>query len=181
MSSLSTTCHLTGLGEARVEHAAAPAKPLVDTAELQGIYRTLEARLRSVDYKGWDPFDGLNSRLFIGLGLSRSAFLRLAWIQFFKRSPINFRRLVAVPSTQNPKAIALMSMAYARMGDHTRQQELVRRLLTTQLPSGGWGYPFDWQARAFFVPVGTPNVICTAYAVQALLEWIGRRQQTADL
>ena len=170
MSSLSTTCHLTGLDGAPVKQPTAPTKPLVETAELLSIYRALEAGLRSADYKGWDPFDGLNSRLFIGLGMNRSRFLRLAWIQFFKRSPINFRRLAAVPRSENPKAIALMSMAYARMDDHDRQEKLVRRLLDSQLPGGGWGYPFDWQARAFFVPIGTPNVICTAYAVQALVE-----------
>ncbi len=139
-------------------------------ADLHGIYHALEVRLRAADYKGWDPFDGLNSQVFNALGMNRSALLRLIWIQLFKRSPVNFRRLAAVPPTQNPKAIALMSMAYAKMGDTSRQRELIQRLLATQLPSGGWGYPFDWQARAFYVPTGTPNVICTAYAVQALCE-----------
>jgi uncharacterized protein YyaL (SSP411 family) len=31
-----------------------------------------------------------------------------------------------------------------------------------------WGYHFDWNARAFFVPKGKPNVITTIYVAQAL-------------
>lgn len=34
-----------------------------------------------------------------------------------------------------------------------------------------WGYNFDWQSRAFFAPRGTPNVVCTAFAAHALLDW----------
>ena len=34
-----------------------------------------------------------------------------------------------------------------------------------------WGYNFDWQSRAFFAPRGTPNVVCTAFAAQAFLDW----------
>jgi hypothetical protein len=33
-----------------------------------------------------------------------------------------------------------------------------------------WGYNFDWQARAFFAPKGTPAVVPTAFAVRALCE-----------
>jgi hypothetical protein len=37
-----------------------------------------------------------------------------------------------------------------------------------------WGYNFDWQSRAFFAPAGTPNVVCTAFAGQAYLDWFQR-------
>ncbi|TXG95704.1 MAG: hypothetical protein E6R09_15035, partial [Rhodocyclaceae bacterium] len=33
-----------------------------------------------------------------------------------------------------------------------------------------WGYHFDWQARAFYVPAGKPNIITTCYAARALYE-----------
>ena len=49
-------------------------------------------------YKGWDPYDGLNSRVFQALpGLKHSALCRLVMIQAFKRSPLNLRRLAMVP------------------------------------------------------------------------------------
>ena len=34
-----------------------------------------------------------------------------------------------------------------------------------------WGYNFDWQSGAFFVPVGTPNVVCTVFAAHAYSDW----------
>ncbi len=33
-----------------------------------------------------------------------------------------------------------------------------------------WGYNFDWQARAFFQPKGTPTVVATTFIASALLE-----------
>src|SRR5690606_36860652 len=37
--------------------------------------------------------------------------------------------------------------------------------------SGGcWGYNFDWQARAFIQPKGTPTVVATTFIASALLE-----------
>ena len=33
-----------------------------------------------------------------------------------------------------------------------------------------WGYNFDWQARAFFQPKGTPTVVATAFICSALLD-----------
>src|SRR5690554_7826087 len=32
-----------------------------------------------------------------------------------------------------------------------------------------WGYNFDWQSRAFFLPINTPTVVATSFVVEALL------------
>ena len=46
------------------------------------------------EFKGYDPYDGLNSRLFNAIpGVSKNRIARLAWIQTFKRSPINLRKV----------------------------------------------------------------------------------------
>jgi len=58
------------------------------------------------DFRGTDPFDGLNSRLLAPL-LKRSRFLRLATIQAVKRSPFNLRPILGVPEGYNPKGLAL--------------------------------------------------------------------------
>jgi len=34
-----------------------------------------------------------------------------------------------------------------------------------------WGYNFPWQSRAFYAPVGMPNVVCTTLAANAYLDW----------
>lgn len=128
--------------------------------------------------QGYDPFDALNSRLFHFLQLDRSRFLRLAWLQFHKRSPINFRGLVGVPKVRNPKACALVLMGclhlYRSIQDDSYLKEAVAQaqwLVNHQCAGWGgaaWGYPFDWQARAFYVPKGKPNLIATAYVARSL-------------
>lgn len=49
------------------------------------------------EYKGWDAYDGLNSKVFQALPfLKHSAICRLVMIQGFKRFPFNLRRLAMV-------------------------------------------------------------------------------------
>ena len=120
------------------------------------------------DFCGWDLFDGLNSRLFQATSLARSPLCRLAWIQFFKTSPVNFRVIAKVP-----KGLGLFASALLRLGRKSDAEALLLRLLnlTTKGYCGtSWGYNFDWQARAFYVPKGKPNVVTTVFVAQAFLD-----------
>lgn len=143
--------------------------------------RTAHANLgrwiEAQDYKGWDPFDGLSSRLFRSLpGIRGNRFFRLLWLQAFKRSPLNLRRLVSVPKQANPKAHALLIRAYCRQDINTMKGKLLRLLdeIRDMVQPGYhgacWGYPFDWQARAFYQPAGTPTVVATSYVGSSLLD-----------
>ena len=67
---------------------------------------------RKNDFTGWNVFDGLNSKLFINSPFYRSKLFRLAWIQFFKHSPINLRKFVLVPKGLNPKGLGLFAHAF---------------------------------------------------------------------
>lgn len=138
-------------------------------------------------FKGWDPYDGLNSRVFKSLGLNRIPFFRLAWIQLFKRNPFNLRRLLLVPKGYNPKGIGLFLSGYSKLllaVDKANSQEVERlkskvhtlAKLLISLQSQGysgacWGYNFDWQARGgLFFPSGTPTVVATTYAAFGLFD-----------
>jgi len=138
-------------------------------------------------FKGWDPYDGLNSRVFKSLGLNRVPFFRLAWIQLFKRNPFNLRRLLLVPKGFNPKGIGLFLSGYSKLllaVDKANSQEveklkskvhsLAKLLISLQSQgySGAcWGYNFDWQARGgLFFPSGTPTVVATTYAAFGLFD-----------
>lgn len=143
----------------------------------------------SQDYCGWDPYDGLNSKVFRFLNLHRSKLFRLAWIQLFKRNPINLRTLFLVPKGHNPKGIGLFLSAYSKLLAHRSKggkaladvdnlQAKIDRLasLLIDLRSPGysgscWGYNFDWQARGgLFFPANTPTVVATAYAAYGLFD-----------
>jgi len=140
----------------------------------------LFAWCRERDFAGYDPFDGLNSRLFQASPLKNSRAARLLWTQFCKRSPVNFRSLVGVPPERNAKGVALFSLAaLARYRTlKTKEAEIDARELLDELMAmrlngfsgAAWGYNFDWQGRAFFAPRGTPTLVPTAFAARALVE-----------
>lgn len=134
------------------------------------------------DYAGYDPFDSLNSKIFKGSFFYKYEWLRLAWIQLGKRSPINLRRFFLVPKMRNPKGIGLFINGlledYARTNDqyyldHAKKLSdwlIVTRSNIDEWGHSCWGYNFDWQARAFYVPAYKPNIISTCYISKALFE-----------
>jgi hypothetical protein len=135
---------------------------------------------RQRDFAGYDPFDGLNSRLFQATPLKHSRAARLLWTQFFKHSPINLRPFALVPRERTAKGIALFALValsnYRRF--RTKEAEIEARELLDDLremqlsgfSGAAWGYNFDWQGRAFFAPRGTPTVVPTAFAARAFVE-----------
>ena len=132
--------------------------------------------LEASDFSGWDPFDALNSKLFNATPLAQSATARLVWTQLFKRAPINLRPLVGIAPRTNPVTIALAADIYRRDGEIDKAQACINRLISMtsngkEAGSTAWGYPFAWQAKAFYVPNGAANVIATAYAVRELVHW----------
>lgn len=139
----------------------------------------LLAYCRGQDWAGYDPYDALNSRVFRATPLARSAWCRLAFTQFMKRSPVNLRPLFRVPRRRNPKGTALFVMALLNLrkaGQFTEDEVirgLVGDLIAARSPGASgsaWGYGFDWQTRTYLVPEGTPNIICTTFAGNALLD-----------
>jgi hypothetical protein len=135
---------------------------------------------RERDFAGYDPFDGLNSRLFQASPLRNSRTARLFWTQFFKRSPIDFRPVAKVPQERNAKGIALFALAALaklRTDPTTEAEDDARSLLKDLIEmrlrgfaGAAWGYNFDWQGRAFYAPRGTPTVVPTAFAARAFTE-----------
>src|SRR5262244_1139374 len=103
--------------------------------DLQTAHDELWVWCRAQHFSGYDPFDGLNSRLFQATPLKRSRAARLAWTQLHKRSPINFRRLAGIPPERNAKGIALFSLA--ALADYrchpTKENEIEARALLDDL------------------------------------------------
>ncbi len=130
-------------------------------------------------YKGWDPYDGLTSKIFRELPLIRNnRFFKLAWIQLFKRFPINLRRFFLISKEYNAKGLGLFLTGYCNLykqnptkGTIDKIYFLADKVIELQCKgySGScWGYYFDWQARAFFQPANTPTVVATSFVADAL-------------
>lgn len=142
------------------------------------------------DWSGFDPFDGLNSRIFNALPFVQNRVGRLVFIQAMKRSPLNFRPIFLVPKEENPKGLAVFCSALLvlsktgfRNNDDTILH-LLKRLIALKskdTPFFCWGYNFDWQSRAFFLPKFVPNIICTTFAGNALLDVYDKFADSAHL
>ncbi len=166
----------------------------VDTRHILHSLAKLRDYCEDEDFKGYDPYDGLNSRVARALlPLRHSAFLRLCVIQGFKRCPVNLRPLALVPKEHNAKGVALFLSGYCRLyrvlerhpewqlalGPRWRVADRIGQLadLLLSMRSEGnwhgacWGYNFDWQARRLFLfPKHTPTVVATCFCATALAE-----------
>ena len=139
------------------------------------------------NFAGYDPFDGLNSRLFQALPFKHFRLVRLAWLQTVKRSTRNLRPALKIEKGVNAKGIALFALAELSRFRATYQpthaanaknflDKLLDLKISIQDPKSkiqnrtAFGYNFDWQSRVFFAPLGTPTIVPTAFAAQAFTE-----------
>ena len=157
-------------------------------------FNKLKSYCEKEQYKGWDPYDGLNSKVFQALPFFKNnALCRLMVIQGFKRSPVNLRRIALVPKEHNAKGIGLFLQGYCNLlklvhekpelakelGTEEKLMSKIRDvaelLLSLQSKSdyhgACWGYNFDWQARRVFLfPKHTPTVVATNFCATAFME-----------
>ena len=131
------------------------------------------------DWAGYDPYDALNSQIFNVLPFLNSRIPRLALTQALKRNPVNIRLLLLVPKTINPKAIALFLMAFVKLAKLglLAQEDLIATMIDKLIAQRSqessywcWGYSFPWQTRTIIVPKGAPNLVCTVFVANALLD-----------
>ncbi|WP_296313619.1 delta-aminolevulinic acid dehydratase [Winogradskyella sp. UBA3174] len=149
----------------------------------------LKAYCEAENFKGWDPYDAMNSKVFQALPFKHWDVARWAWIQGFKKSPVNFRKLLLVPKGHNSKGVGLLLLGYCKLykvaekgnenfGSKENILEHINTLtqLLLDMQSEGysgacWGYNFDWQARRLFLfKKNTPTVVATCFCVEALIE-----------
>ena len=153
--------------------------------DIIAVAQKLLAYCQENDWAGYDPYDALNSRLFSALPFLNSRFPRLILTQALKRSPINIRRLLLVPKTQNPKAIALFLSALLKLSklgmpnQESHVDLMIERLIALRSQEDSywcWGYSFPWQTRTIVVPRGAPNLVCTSFVASSLLDAYEQRQ-----
>lgn len=144
-------------------------------------FALLKNYVEKENFKGWDVYDGLNSKLFQSIPIvNKNRLAKLAWIQLFKRSPFNFRKLALVPKGYNNKGLGLFLGGYCNLYKMNPSQENLDKInffckqlieSTSKGFSGScWGYNFDWQARAFFQPKYTPTVVASSFVANAILD-----------
>lgn len=153
----------------------------MEQSKFSNSFSRLKNYCEQQNFKGWDPYDGLNSKIFNAVPVIRTSKLfRLVWIQTFKRNPVNLRTPFLIEKDFNPKGIGLFLNAYCNLY-HTENRDeylqnikmLADKVLSLSTPgySGAcWGYNFDWESRAFFQPKYTPTIVASVFIGYALLD-----------
>ncbi len=145
---------------------------------INNVLEKLERFIEKDDWSGWDPYDGLNSEFLKTLTLNRK-WLRIAVIQFMKRSPLNLRPLFGIVKSRNPKALGLLASAYIIRYKQTKREEFLNKtrqildwLIANSSDYSGfsWGYNFNWQSAVFYIPKGIPTVVNTSFIANAFLD-----------
>lgn len=162
--------------------------------QIKTVILKLLAYCQANNWAGYDPYDALNSKVFNALPFLNFRLPRLILTQLLKRSPINLRPLLLIPRTENPKAIALFLTALLKLKklglleDESLISLMIQKLITLRSPRDlttrnsqlvtrnvdnpyfCWGYSFPWQTRTILVPNGYPNLVCTTFVANALLD-----------
>jgi len=157
------------------------------TSIIDALHR-LSLYVEQTEWRGYDPFDALNSPVVKALSFNQK-WLRVAWTQLFRRSPVNLRPLFLTRKGMNPKGLGLFLSAvirqFQRTGDqkYKIQADQLINLIESHCIQGYagpcWGYNFDWQNTKFLFEKGTPTLVNTSVVCDALLdayeEWGDRR------
>lgn len=145
-------------------------------------FSQLEQYCRKEKFRGWDPYDGLTSKVFAVMPfLPEKRLTRLMWIQFIKKMPLNMRPILKIEKDFNPKGLALFISGYSKLSEiesfHKESIERIKVLadkvisLSTPNYSGNcWGYNFDWESRAFFQKKYSPTIVATAFVANSLID-----------
>lgn len=149
---------------------------------IESVLEKLEFYLLDEKYKGYDPYDVLNSPLFNLPILRTNKLIRFGSQQVFRRIPFNLRPLLGIKKGVNPVTLGLSIQAFTYLSQVYAEkkefyQEQIDYCLTklVELKSKGysgtcWGYNFDWEARYTKINKYVPTVVATGIITNGLYE-----------
>ncbi len=137
----------------------------------------LDSWLVRNDYRGYDPFDGLNAWLRpLAVGALGKQLLQ----QGVRRFPLNLRPLLGIRPSRSSKGHGFLARAYLKLYRHTGEQEYLDKAVAcldwlhanASRKYGGlsWGNHFDYQSRVFYLPKGTPTIVWVSLIGQAFVD-----------
>ena len=142
-------------------------------------------------FRGYDPYDTLNSYLPFGLFGNLG---KVIAIQLQKRNPVNIRPLIGIRKEYNPKAMGLFlhsySLLYKKYKDdmsHDRMNfffEWLTNNYTRGYSGKCWGYNFVWASRQKTLARFHPSIVVTAFVCKGIFEYYkatGDKRAVAEL
>lgn len=156
---------------------------MVTNEQLINIIKQVESYIISEEYKGYDPFDGLNSPIFRYSIFNRSKIIRLLFQQILKRLPFNIRPILGIKKEINPTTLGIVIQAYSYLMELFPQEKndylfKINKLITllemyksTGYSGYCWGCNFDWEARYANIPKYVPSIVVTSIIINGLFEY----------
>src|ERR1700752_304866 len=130
------------------------------------------------NFKGYDPYDTLNSPIKFRI---LSKFAAVLALQFQKRNPLNIRPLLGIKKEHNPKALGLFLYSYCKLHKQFPEKDYLKQInyLFNQLKNNYsqgfsgycWGYNFDWTSSGKYIKKYSPNIVVTAFIAKGIFEY----------
>jgi hypothetical protein len=160
----------------------------MDTLETS--FKRLESYVVTEEFKGYDPYDTLNSFWpFKILGKWGPVLAT----QFQKRNPVNIRPLMGIKKEINPKGFSIFLMAYSELYTKTNDKKYLDKAeyffnwLSTNYSKGYsgkcWGYNFPWATPVKYMQPWVPSAVVTGHVVKGLFEFykVTKRKDVLEL
>lgn len=146
--------------------------------DIQESFDKLLDYIESETFKGYDPYDTLNSWIpfkFFGKWPAAIA------TQIQKRNPINIRPLLGIKKEYNPKAMGLFLQAYSILYKKTNKKKYLEKAdfffnwLKENYSKGYsgfcWGYNFPWANPKHYYNSFTPSAVVTGFVCKGIYEY----------
>ena len=141
-------------------------------------FSNLKSYIEKESFKGYDPYDTLNSFLPFNL---LGKYGRALAIQFQKRNPLNIRPLIGIHKAYNPKGVALLLKGYSLLYKQNKDEELVvnmKFLYNWLLENSSkgysgycWGYNFEWASPVKVLKKYHPSAVVTSFVARGIFEY----------
>lgn len=149
--------------------------------DFKQIINQLIVNIKKDNYKGYDPYDSLNSPYFKKIN---NRWIKILCTQTLVYSPINLREFLKINKSINPKAMGLILSSLSKLKKNnftfeTYKQEKESEYLYKWLIKHAnkkytgicWGYQFPWQDLHKYIPKHEPSIVCTSFVGHALLDY----------
>lgn len=134
--------------------------------------KALDKYVSNERWKGYDPYDGLNSSFTESIG-HNSKWFRIFIIQTNRRSPINFRPIIGIKKGIDKKGSGLFSTAYTSLYCNLNEnqyiqkserilKQLKKKSLKNKYGHHCWsGHYFKFQSLSEYLEPDVPDIITT--------------------